>query len=145
MSHLGSAFCRVPVIPEKPNLPVFNDALIELDFNTVAVQCSRMFSIGKGMPINPLVVYAGVGMGKTHLLSQIGWEFHRANPQKTVRYVTAESFTNEMVQSYKSNQIMLSKKHTEHTDVLSISRGSPAPAFAGRASCTCLTKSSFGR
>lgn len=108
-----------PVIPEKPNLPVFNDTLIELDFNTVAVQCARMFSIGKGMPINPLVVYAGVGMGKTHLLSQIGWEFHRANPQRIVRYVTAESFTNEMVQSYKSNQIYaFKKKYSEHTDVL---------------------------
>ncbi len=51
---------------------------------------------------NPLFIYGGVGLGKTHLLHAIGNEIKQRFPEKKVRYVTSERFTNEFIDSISS-------------------------------------------
>lgn len=107
-----------PMMPEPPNAPQFAQDFFEFAFNHVAYQCANLFVQGN-LTVNPLVLQAGVGMGKTHLLSDIGTRLFRKNPQLRIRYTNSESFTAEMVQSYRSNDNMtFKKKYRENTDVL---------------------------
>ncbi len=122
MGELASAQPAAPTAPvadPSPQLPVFNDPFIEMDFNTVAVQCAKMFATGRELPLNPLVFVSGVGMGKTHLISEMGQQMHNFDKKLRIRYTDAESFTAEMVRAIKSNTIYLFKqKYGEDTDVL---------------------------
>lgn len=54
---------------------------------------------------NPLFVYSGTGMGKTHLLHAIGQRVHRANPTMRIVFTTAEDFLNDMVKSIRFNNM----------------------------------------
>jgi chromosomal replication initiator protein len=56
---------------------------------------------------NPLFLYGGTGMGKTHLMQAIGHEIKRRTPQAAICYVSSEKFTNEMI-SYVRNEKMSS-------------------------------------
>ena len=53
---------------------------------------------------NPLFVYGGVGLGKTHLMHAIGHEVKRRNPNYSITYVSGEKFTNEMIDSMRNNR-----------------------------------------
>jgi len=57
-----------------------------------------------GKRFNPLFIWGGVGLGKTHLLHAIGnYLLQQQEPDMQVLYITAEEFTNEMVESIKKN------------------------------------------
>ncbi len=66
---------------------------------------------------NPLYIYGGVGMGKTHLLNSIGFELKKNN---TVMFVSAERFMYQFVKSIKSNDMVKFKDHFRNTNVLLI-------------------------
>ena len=55
-----------------------------------------------GEAYNPLFIYGGVGLGKTHLLQAVGNELLRKNPATSIMYVSAEKFTNDFVTSLRS-------------------------------------------
>ena len=66
---------------------------------------------------NPLYIYGGVGMGKTHLLNSIGFELKKSNK---VMFISAERFMYQFVKSIKSNDMVKFKEYFRNTDILLI-------------------------
>jgi len=79
-------------------------------------------AVGKmpGGIYNPLYIYGGVGLGKTHLLQSIGNEILKLSPEKTVRYITAEKFVSEVVDSITTRNMAKFKAQYRTVDVFLI-------------------------
>jgi len=69
---------------------------------------------------NPLFLYGGVGMGKTHLMQAIGHEVKRRQPQAAICYVSSEKFTNEMINSLRYDRMTSFRDKFRNVDVLLI-------------------------
>jgi chromosomal replication initiator protein len=69
---------------------------------------------------NPLFLYGGVGMGKTHLMHAIGHEVKRRQPMVNICYVSAEKFTNEMISSLRNDRMTSFRDRFRSVDVLLI-------------------------
>ncbi|MGB9148286.1 MAG: chromosomal replication initiator protein DnaA, partial [Acidobacteriaceae bacterium] len=78
----------------------------------VAEQPSRAY--------NPLFLYGGVGMGKTHLMHAIGHEVKLRNPGASISYVSAEKFTNEMISSVRYDKMTSFRDKFRTVDLLLI-------------------------
>jgi chromosomal replication initiator protein len=69
---------------------------------------------------NPLFLYGGVGMGKTHLMHAIGHDVKRRQPSSSICYVSAEKFTNEMITSLRNDRMTSFRDRFRTVDVLLI-------------------------
>jgi chromosomal replication initiator protein len=69
---------------------------------------------------NPLFIYGGAGLGKTHLLQAVGHYATSLYPQLRVRYVTSEQFTNEFIDAISNHRQVPFQRRYRHTDVLLI-------------------------
>ncbi|HKH46978.1 MAG TPA: chromosomal replication initiator protein DnaA [Thermoanaerobaculia bacterium] len=69
---------------------------------------------------NPLFLYGGVGLGKTHLLHAIGHEILRSRPQLRVLYLAAEQFVNELINSIRFDRMPAFRERYRTIDVLMI-------------------------
>jgi chromosomal replication initiator protein len=69
---------------------------------------------------NPLMLYGGVGLGKTHLVQAIGNEIKQGPQQKFILYVSSEKFTNQFMDAVKSNKIQEFQNFYLQVDVLII-------------------------
>ncbi len=67
---------------------------------------------------NPLFLYGGVGMGKTHLMHAIGHEVKRRQPTANICYVSAEKFTNEMINSIRNDRMTSFRDRFRTVEVL---------------------------
>ncbi len=67
---------------------------------------------------NPLFLYGGVGMGKTHLMQAIGHEIAHRMPQAAICYVSSEKFTNEMINSLRYDKMTSFRDKFRNVDVL---------------------------
>ncbi|HEX6179660.1 MAG TPA: chromosomal replication initiator protein DnaA [Chitinophagaceae bacterium] len=82
------------------------DSFIEGDCNRVARRAGRTVAEKPGAnSFNPLVIYGGVGLGKTHLAQSIGNEVKRMFPNKVVLYVSSEKFINQFQDHSRNNAI----------------------------------------
>jgi chromosomal replication initiator protein len=82
------------------------ESYIEGDCNRVARRAGKTVAEKPGSSsFNPLVIYGGVGLGKTHLAQAIGNDVKRLNPNKVVLYVSSEKFINQFVDHSKNNAI----------------------------------------
>jgi chromosomal replication initiator protein len=80
------------------------DSFVEGDCNRLARSAGyAVASKPGGTSFNPLLIYGGVGMGKTHLAHSIGIEIKNQHPGKTVLYVSSEKFTHQFVDAIKNN------------------------------------------
>ena len=73
-----------------------------------------------GKAYNPLFLYGGVGLGKTHLMHAIGHEVKRRQPASSLYYVTAEKFLNEMINSIRNDRMTSFRDRFRGVDVLLI-------------------------
>ncbi len=69
---------------------------------------------------NPLFLYGGVGLGKTHLMHSIAWYINKNMPTRKVVYITAEKFMYQFIQSLRNNNVMLFKEQYRSADVLMV-------------------------
>ena len=69
---------------------------------------------------NPLFIYGGVGLGKTHLMHAIGNEILRNNKNASILYVTSEKFTNQLINGIKDNKMEQFRNKYRNIDVLLI-------------------------
>ena len=69
---------------------------------------------------NPLYLYGGVGLGKTHLMQAIGHEILRQDPSQRVLYVTSETFTNDYIMSLKNGNPETAREKYRSVDVLMV-------------------------
>ena len=86
--------------------------------NELAHAACQAVAANPGKAYNPLFIYGGVGLGKTHLLQAIGHEI--AKRTNKVMYVTCEKFTNDYIQSVKSGQAKSFKEKYRNADLLLI-------------------------
>ncbi len=73
-----------------------------------------------GRAYNPLFLYGGVGMGKTHLMHAIGHRARESGQQMRIEYVTSENFTNEMIGALRHDQMIAFRDRYRSVDVLLI-------------------------
>jgi len=87
--------------------------------NRLAYAAAKAVAQSPGTVYNPLFIYGGAGLGKTHLMQAIGSEIVK-NSDKKVLYATCEKFTNEFVQAVQNSTINLFKEKYRNIDVLLI-------------------------
>lgn len=69
---------------------------------------------------NPLFLYGGVGLGKTHLMHAIAWHIRKNNPQRRVLYLSAEKFMYQFIRALRFKEALAFKEHFRSVDVLMI-------------------------
>ena len=92
------------------------DSFITSSSNRLAFEASLKVSNNISY-YNPLYIYSGVGMGKTHLLNAIGFELKKNNK---VMFISAERFMYQFVKSIKANDMVKFKEYFRNTDILLI-------------------------
>lgn len=86
--------------------------------NRLAAATAQAITTKPGQVYNPLFLYGGVGLGKTHLVQAIGNEILKKHPKKKIIYVSCEKFTNDFIQSISNGKISEFKKNYRDADVL---------------------------
>jgi len=129
------------ILPPKKTTPVLeNKPKIETSFRSYGKLNPNLtfdnFVIGKanqlafaaatqvaelpGVSYNPLFIYGGVGLGKTHLVQAIGNQIKLNNPQAKICYMHAERYVSDVVRAYQSNKFEEFKQYYHSLDILLI-------------------------
>jgi len=88
--------------------------------NALAHAAARRVVESASVPFNPLFIYGGVGLGKTHLMHAIAWMIGDQAPEKQVMYLSAEKFMYQFVKALRANETMAFKEFFRSVDVLMI-------------------------
>jgi chromosomal replication initiator protein len=109
-----------PIAPSHFNPKYLFAYFVEGRSNEFALAAARRVAENPSLSYNPLFVYGGVGLGKTHLLHAIGHEIQRSRPQLRVLYLAAEQFTNELINSIRFDRMPAFRERYRTIDVLMI-------------------------
>ncbi len=96
------------------------DTLVTGRANDLARAAAQQVAINPGVSYNPLFIYGGVGLGKTHLIHAIGNAIYDNNPEMQIRYVHAEDFYSDMVKAFQQNARETFKHYYRSLDLLLI-------------------------
>lgn len=96
------------------------DSFVVGESNRVAYEAARAIVSAPGQRYNPLFVYGGTGLGKTHLLTATFEALRDPGPTPRVLYLTAESFVNELIAALKRHQMERFRQRFRHIGTLII-------------------------
>ena len=88
--------------------------------NEFAYAAARRVAEAKRVPFNPLFLYGGVGLGKTHLMHAIAWHIREREPRRTVIYLSAEKFMYRFIRALREQNTVDFKEQFRSADVLLI-------------------------
>ena len=119
------AAARAPEIPsnlERARLnPAFSfDSFVTGKANQLARAAAMQVAENPGVSYNPLFVYGGVGLGKTHLVQAIGNQLADQRPQARIRYIHAEAYVTDVVRAYQQKSFDEFKRYYHSLDLLLI-------------------------
>ena len=96
------------------------DAFVVGKPNELAHAAARRVAEGAEVSFNPLFLYGGVGLGKTHLMHAIAWELSNRRPDINVLYLSAEQFMYRFVQALRERKMMDFKQLFRSVDILMV-------------------------
>lgn len=117
-------------VPKKSGDPAYEKTRLNAEFtfdtlvtgraNDLARAAAQQVAMNPGVSYNPLFIYGGVGLGKTHLIHSIGNSIYAANPTMEVRYVHAEDYFSDVVRAFQQNSREAFKRYYRSLDLLLI-------------------------
>ena len=116
----GAEFVRSARMPRPFKSKYTFDTFVIGAGNRFAHAAALAVSETPGVVYNPLFIYGGVGLGKTHLLHAVGQYVEDQDPSVRVRYVTCENFTNDFSNSVRDNAPLDFQKRYRENDILLI-------------------------
>ncbi|TGE34030.1 chromosomal replication initiator protein DnaA [Desulfosporosinus sp. Sb-LF] len=116
-----------PIDPQQAE-PLPNSLNTKYIFDTFVIGNSNRFAHAASLAVaespaksyNPLFIYGGVGLGKTHLMHAIGHYVLQRSPNTKVLYVSSEKFTNELIDSIRDENSIEFRNHYRNVDILLI-------------------------
>lgn len=114
---------NLPTIKEeKPKLnPLYTfENFVVGPSNRLAHAASLAVAESPARAYNPLFIYGGVGLGKTHLLQAIAHYIYKKNPQIKMVYISSEDFTNQLISAIQNRTTQKFRERYRHIDVLLI-------------------------
>ncbi len=115
----------IPIAPPKDELPsaTFNpryrfETFVVGNSNQLAYAASKSIAENPSGSFNPLFIYGGAGLGKTHLIQAIGHQLSEGRPGMKVVYMSAESFMNELIASIRFDRMTAFKDRYRSVDAL---------------------------
>jgi chromosomal replication initiator protein len=111
-----------PVVQERSRLNrgFSFDSFVTGKANQLARAAAIQVAENPGISYNPLFVYGGVGLGKTHLVQAIGNQLADRNPQARIRYIHAEQYVTDVVRAYQQKSFDEFKRYYHSLDLLLI-------------------------
>ncbi|MEC7862539.1 MAG: chromosomal replication initiator protein DnaA [Verrucomicrobiota bacterium] len=94
------------------------DSFVVGSNNEYACAAAHAVSKGNSEGYNPLFIWGGPGLGKTHLLHAIGYEHVKRNPKSKIVYMTCEQFTNEFIEAIQNNALSKFRNRYRKADLL---------------------------
>jgi chromosomal replication initiator protein len=88
--------------------------------NELAYAAARRVAEANSVPFNPLFLYGGVGLGKTHLMHAMAWQIKKRTPERRIIYLSAEKFMYQFVRALRTKDTMSFKELFRSVDVLMI-------------------------
>ena len=113
---------EAPTVQERARLnPAFTfDSFVTGKANQLARAAALQVAENPGVSYNPLFVYGGVGLGKTHLVQAIGNQLADQKPQARIRYTHAEQYVTDVVRAYQQKSFDEFKRYYHSLDLLLI-------------------------
>ncbi|MHB1175317.1 MAG: chromosomal replication initiator protein DnaA [Sulfuriferula sp.] len=109
-----------PESPKRLNPTFTFDSFVTGKANQLARAAAIQVAENPGTAYNPLFIYGGVGLGKTHLIQAIGNVVHTYNPSARISYIHAENYVSDVVRAYRHKTFDEFKRHYHSLDLLLI-------------------------
>ena len=128
LQYVLSSNAPAEAFPTKSKNESYSNLNPKYTFDTFVIGNNNKFAHAAALAVaespasdyNPLFIYGGVGLGKTHLMHSVAHYILERNPEAKVMYVTSEKFTIELIQSIRNNTTMEFRDKYRNIDVLLI-------------------------